>query len=308
MSEHYKTLGVSQSASEQEIKKAFRKLSMETHPDRNPNPEAHEKFKKVNEAYETLGDSDKRRQYDMQQKMGGIPFHGGFPFGGGGIRVHHNGMPDDLDEIFGNIFQNMHGMNMGGPNIRVFHNGRSVNVKPKKPEPLIKQIPIKLEQAYSGFNINLELERKIFVDDKETTEKKTIPVIVPQGVEHQECIILSEMGNVNSQNMKGDIHLIIEIEIHDVFARDKLDLYCKKNIPLKDALCGFSVEVPHLNGKMLRLSNQNQITVITPGYKKEIPNYGMIRGSETGKLILDFDIDYPSSLTDEQRTAIKEIL
>ena len=82
MTDFYKTLGVDSHASEQDIKKAYRKLSMEMHPDRNPNPEAHEKFKQINEAYETLGDGDRRNQYDFQQQFGG---NGGIGGNGGGF-------------------------------------------------------------------------------------------------------------------------------------------------------------------------------------------------------------------------------
>lgn len=324
MTDFYKTLGVDSHASEQDIKKAYRKLSMEMHPDRNPNPEAHEKFKQINEAYETLSDGDRRKQYDFQQQFGGIggggiggggngggfPFPGGpfsgFPFPMGGIRVHHSGggMPDDINDIFEQFFGGME-PNLGGPRIRVFQTGQRANRSPpKKPDPLEKRIPVTLGQAYQGFSINLELERRIYVNGVETRETKKIPVTVPQGVADEECIILSEMGNSNPQGMCGDIHLIIDIQPHDLFQLDGLDLYCDQTISLKDALCGFSIEIPHLNGKMLRLSNQNQRNVVTPGFQKEIPNYGMIQGDKKGKLVLVFQVEFPTTITDAQRETL----
>lgn len=308
MTDHYKTLGVSSEASEQEIKKAYRKLSLETHPDRNPNPEATERFKSINEAYETLGDNQKRKQYDMQQSgdpfaFAGGGFPGGFPFGpGGGIRVHHGGgMDPDINNIFNSFFGGAMGGGMNGPHIRVFHNGRPVNMKPKKPEPLIKTIPIKLEQSFSGLSVNLEMEQK-------NGPKETINVTIQAGVRQGECIVLSERGNMNSEGLKGDVHLIIDIEPHDYFRREGLDLHCKKTISLKEALCGFLVEIPHLNGKMLRMTNQNQGNVVTPGFKREVPGYGMKRDNETGKLILEFGVEFPDSLTDEQRDKLREVL
>ena len=331
MTNFYKTLGVDSHASEQDIKKAYRKLSMEMHPDRNPNPEAHEKFKQINEAYETLSDGDRRKQYDFKQQFdgigggngGGFPFatgpgrpFSGFPFPMGGIRVHHNGgggggMPDDINDIFEHFFGGMDPNlgGMGGPRIRVFQTGQRPNRSPpKKPDPLEKRIPVTLGQAYQGFSINLELERRIYVNGIETRETKKIPVTVPQGVADKECIILSEMGNSNPQGMCGDIHLIIDIQPHDLFQLDGLDLYCDQTISLKDALCGFSIEIPHLNGKMLRLSNQNQRNVVTPGFQKEIPNYGMIQGENKGKLVLVFQVDFPTTITDAQRDTLLTIL
>lgn len=319
----YNALGVSKDASDVEIKKAYRKLSMENHPDKNPDPSAHEKFKQINEAYETLGDSEKKNMYDLEQSMGGKmpqgfpfphPFAGGFPgggFPGGGIRVHHGGagMPPDINDIFETFFG---GMNMGGmnghPNIRIFHNGRPLHSRPQKPAPLEKTISIALDQAYNGFNINLELERMVHRGGIETIEKETIPIVIPKGIEHAECIILSEMGNISKDNIKGDIHITVQIESHELFVRDKLDLYCKKTISLRDALCGFSIEIPHLNGKMLRLTNQNQHNVVKPGFLKEIPNFGMIRNDSTGKLILEFEIEFPDTLTQTKRDELMKIL
>ena len=339
----YNELGVSKDASDVEIKKAYRKLSMENHPDKNPDPIAHEKFKQINEAYETLGDSEKKNMYDLEHSMGGKmpqgfpfphPFAGGFPGGGfpgggfpgggfpggggpggggpgGGIRVHHGGagMPSDINDIFETFFG---GMNMGGmnsnPNIRIFRNGRPVHSRPQKPAPLEKNISITLDQAYNGFNINLELERIVNRGGIETTEKETIPIVIPKGIENAECIILSEMGNISKDNIKGEIHITVQIESHDIFVRNKLDLYCKKTISLRDALCGFSIEIPHLNGKMLRLTNQNQHNVVKPGFLKEIPNFGMIRNDSTGKLILEFEIEYPDTLTQTKRDELMKIL
>lgn len=341
MTDFYELLEVPTSATEKEIKQSYRRLSLINHPDRNPSPDAHEKFKKINEAYETLGDGEKKSRYDMMQKGGfpgdgfpgngfppGFPGFAGFQFGGGGnggIRVHHGGgIPPDINSIFENLFnmqhmqQQQHQQHMHmqqqqqqqqhmHPNIRVFHNGAPVT---QKPPPVVKKIDITLEQAYEGFMIKLELERRVFVQGVEQVEAETIPIQINKGVDHGECIVLNEMGNRSPHNTKGDIHIIVEIKKHDLFTRDGLDLCCKKTISLKDALCGFAVDIPHLNGKMLRLTNQNQSPsyIIKPGYKKEIPTYGMEKHNEKGKLILEFEVEFPLSLTDEQKQALKSLL
>jgi DnaJ-class molecular chaperone len=298
---HYKTLDISEDATDVEIKKAFRKLSLQYHPDRNKSPDAQSKFQEINEAYETLSDPQKKKQYDMGGSdipfgfPGGFP--GGFPFGGGGIRVHHGGgMPSDINDIFEHLFAGSMGGSMGGPNIRVFHNGRPVQ---QKPPPVKKTIPISLDQAYQGFNISMAMENG--------TEKEEIPVTVPKGINNNETIILTGKGNINGE-LRGDLHLIFEIKPHDLFTRDGLDLSCKKTITLKESLCGFLVEIPHLSGKMLRLTNQNLGNIVKPGLKREVPGFGMTKGDQTGKLILEFDITFPDSITEEQKDALKNIL
>ena len=163
-------------------------------------------------------------------------------------------------------------------------------------------------QAYQGFQISLELERKVVQNHIESMEQETIPVTVPKGIEHEEVIILSEKGNISDAGLRGDVHLVIRIEPHPLFERRSMDLYYKTTISLQHALCGFALEIPHLNGKMLRLTNKNQTNVIHPGFMKELPSYGMIRGDQTGKLILEFDVSFPETLTIEQKNAIEAIL
>ena len=311
---YYDVLGVSSDASSQELKKAFRKLSLETHPDKNPNKEAHERFKEINTAYETLGDESKRQQYDMQQKMGGnggggFPggFHGGFPGGfpsgfPGGIRVHHGGHPEDIFQTF---FSQMNGH---GPNIRVFHNGRPVHNPPRKPDPIRKNIKINLEQAYNGCNVLLEIERQIFKDKVKQNEKISMPLRIPEGVEDKEVIVLADRGNMNEHEMTGDLHLMVDIEKHSVYERRGFHLYGTQHITLKDALCGFTIDIPHLNGKKLRINTKTQHSITKPGFMKEIPLYGMVRNSEKGNLFLTFEVDFPESLTPEQLSTLENIL
>ena len=302
MGDFYKKLGVSEDASEQEIKKAFRKLSLEFHPDRNKHENAQSKFQEINEAYETLGDPDKRREYDngtngFPDGMG-FPGGGGFPFGG--IRMHHSGggggMPPDINNIFEQIFANQMAGQGGGGGFRVFHNGRPVQ---QKPPPLEKQVLISLEKAFEGFSMAVELETQ--------NGSERVGITVPRGINHKECIVIPDKGHYQG-DMKGDLHLIFEIEPHSFFKREGQDLLCKKTISLKEALCGFSVEVPHLNGKMLRMTNQTQNSVVKPGYRREVPGFGMIRSEQTGKMIIEFDVLFPESITPEQRQALSEIL
>jgi molecular chaperone DnaJ len=307
MGDFYETLGVSKNATESEIKKAYRKLSLEYHPDKNGSADAVEKFQKINEAYETLGDADKRRNYDMGGDANPFPdgfpgfpggFHGVFPFGAV-HRMHTGGGGPDINDIFEHFFTGMGGVGINGhgPNIRIFHNGRPVNMSQPKPPPLQKTIPISLQQAYEGFTLHFETD---IHDEK-------VRIDVHRGIEHHETVVIPEKG-IKQGNMRGDLHLLFEIAKHDFFERKGLDLFCKKSISLKDALCGFTIEIPHISGKILRLSNHNQGNIIHPGYKREVPEYGMTVDNKTGKLIMEFDVQFPESLTVEQKQALQGIL
>lgn len=314
---HYETLGVSENVNEVDLKRAFRKLSLETHPDKNPDPQATERFKEINSAYETLSDSEKRKHYDMQRKNGfsssnGIPdgFSNGFPSGfafhnggpGNGIRFHHsgNGHPDIFQQLF------TQGGLSGHPNIRVFQHARPNNMQPTKPAPIKKAIDITLEQAFNGHSVLLEIERTVYNDSVEEHEKISLPIRIPEGVDNNEVIVLTERGHMNEQQLQGDVQLIIHIKKHEQFERKGLNLFCKKQITLKESLCGFNFEFFLLNGKRLRVNTQNTIT--KHGYVKELQAYGMNRNGEKGNLFLAFEIEYPESLTETQKQALESIL
>jgi DnaJ family protein B protein 4 len=329
---HYQVLGINQDASESEVRKSYRSLSLKYHPDRNPSEEAGELFRKINEANEVLSDPEKRKQYDhdlkygegsfMQQSemndinniinqmfgggmgMGGFPGFPGFP-GMGGIRV------------------NMGGMNMGGfpggmHNVRVFHNGQEVNVGDQdpfsqffshmqKPEPLIKHVTISLEDAYKGMNLPVEIEKVSVLRRIQSTEIETIYVDIPQGMNSGDTLLLPNMGNSVEGN-SGDLKIVLQIENTTKFVRNGLDLHYQVPISLKDALCGFSLEIKHLNGKVLSLNNKENNTVIKPNHKKTVPNLGMVKGENTGNLVIEFLVEFPEELNREQIDRLREIL
>ncbi len=292
---HYETLGVSKDASQDEIKKKYRKLSLQHHPDRGGNEET---FKKLSEAYEQIGDPENRQRYDMEQNN---PFLGG---GGGG------GMPFGNDHIFNMMFGGMppgFPGGPGGPNIQIFRNGVPVNNPLQRATPIIKNIEITLEQAYNGCNLPIEIERWIVVDDKKQVEKETIYIDVPKGIDENEIIIIKDKGNVISETNKGEIKVFIKINNNTDFIRHGLDLLFTREITLKEALCGFSFDMKYFNGKTFKINNSAG-TVIQPNYKKMIPNMGLERNMHKGNLIIEFTIKFPETLTKEQSDKLSEIL
>ena len=322
----YKILGVSENASADEIKKAYRKLSLQYHPDKNPSPEATEKYKTINEAYGTLGDEQKRKQYEMERKNpfmrmagmgghGGIninevdeifkTFFGGMPFGMGGFSMNMDDM-DDMSNI--SNMHNMHGF-PGGAQFHVFHNGRPVNIGKtfQKPSPINKTVTIDIEQVFNGVTIPVDIERWIYENNLKISESETLYVTIPKGIDDNEIIVLKDKGNIVNENCKGDVKIFIKIINNTEIKRHGLDLIYEKNISLKDALCGFTFEIKFINGKVYTLNNASG-NIISPEYKKIIPNMGLTRESYAGNLIIIFHIEFPEKLTIEQIKKLNEVL
>jgi DnaJ-class molecular chaperone len=305
---HYDVLGISESATESEIKKAFRSLSLKYHPDRNSSEEAIEKMQEITGAYEILKDPSLRKDYDMQLKFGGQ----------GNVDMPNM---DDLNDLFGMMFGGMPGMaqqmqGMGGPNIRVFHQGglgpqqfhmRTQFNHVRNPEIIKKQITITLEQAYNGCIVELDINRTIETEGSIIREEENIFVNIPSGILHNENITLHEKGNVLNEK-KGAININVLIETNSIFIRQGLDIIMKQKISLKEALCGFTFEFTYLNGKKLSLNNTGNYTVIKPGYSKVIPNMGITRENNTGNFIVHFDVEFPEQLSEETRMKLTEIL
>jgi DnaJ family protein A protein 2 len=111
-----------------------------------------------------------------------------------------------------------------------------------------------------------------------------------------------------NDTLKGDIKITIQIENTTVFKRHGLDLIYTKTLSLKEALCGFTIDIIHLSGKSLTLSNTTNRTVIGPNSKKVIGEFGMVRENMIGSLIIDFVIQFPEKITDEQVKIISEVL
>ena len=321
---HYKTLEVPETASLDEIKKAYRKSSLKNHPDKNPgNPEAVKIFQKISEAYETIGDAEKKNEYDMQRSN---PFFRqqqqqqqstqGFEnmndifanlfFGGGIPGMPGQGMPG-MPGMPGNI--HMMGGFPPGANIRIFRNGVPVNITPQmeKPAPINKTITISMEVVLNGGKIPVEIEKWVVENGNKLTEISTVYVDVFKGIDNNEIILLKDQGNVINEQCKGDIKIFIKINNDSIFIRQGLDLLVNKDISLKESLCGFSFELKYINGKTFTINNQNG-NIIIPEYQKIIPNMGLTREAHTGNLIIHFHVKFPDTLSPEKIIQLKDIL
>ena len=298
---HYQTLGVSENASEGEIKKAYRGLSLKYHPDKNNSSEAQTKMHEINDAYSILGDKEKKSQYDNQRKFQGSGANNDF----GDINnmfhsfFNQNGMPAGMPGMPGNVgnFQN---------NVRVFRNGQQVNMN-MRPNNIGKTIHITLNQSYQGLSVPIEVERSVIRNNEKEMEKETIYLELPPGIDSNERMTLKGKGHVMN-NKASDVVITIQLQKHNMFERHGLDLTYKKEISLKEALCGTVVEFQHLNGKKLTLNTKKDSYIITPEYKHTAREYGMIRNNIRGNLYIIFSIKFPSNINDEQREILEKTL
>lgn len=309
MEDLYQILSVDKTATLDEIKKSYRKLSLQNHPDRNNSPEAGQIFAKISEAYEILSDDRKRRQYDMQQS-GGIPGMSGMFQGG--VEIHN------MDDIFNSIFGGMAGFpgmgGMGGqPEVHVFSSNNMGGIPQmfrnlQKPPPITKTLHLTMEQAYYGGSFSLEIERWFILNNSKVSEKETLTFTVPQGVDNSEVLVLREKGNVINPNQKGDVKIFIDIDEHSEFERHGLDLLYKKTVTLKEALCGFCFEIHHLNKRDISFNNASSNMIVKPGFRKIIKDLGFRKENNIGNLIIEFSVQFPDSLSEEQSKKISEIL
>jgi DnaJ-class molecular chaperone len=273
--DYYQVLGVPKKATAEEIKKQYRKMSLETHPDRPTGD--NEKFKRVNEAYETLGDPQLRKQYDQpcnpEQMLMDMLFRHCPPVdlsGGGASHI---------------FFEPMH-----------FE---------EPPETLVLQVSISLEQSYTGCTLPVEIVRKVAGRGEET---EVCYVDLPQGVDQNEFIVLEKKGHVSRGGARGNVQLVISLLPLAHLSRKGLDLLYTCNISLVEALCGFTTEITLFCGKKIKLSNSGGDSIIQPNSQKIVPQKGFVRDGRQGALIIKFDIAFPETLTADQKNALKGIL
>lgn len=262
----YEILGVPRNATQDQIKKQYRKLSLECHPDR-PNGNEN-KFKMLNEAYETLSDESKRKQYDRPQ-----------------INL--------MDMFQQDIFQH----DMFSPTF--------IFKTLMKPPPLNLHVQLTLDQAYTGCKFPIHIERWVHRQHIKELEKETCYIDIPPGVDTNECMMLPNKGNMGSDGSMGDIRIILQIKPH-MFERVGLDLIYTHTITLKESLCGFSFELNYLQ-QCYKINNPKG-NIIHPSYVKEIAGMGMKRDSNVGKLIIKFNIAFPSVLSEEVIQSIENLL
>ena len=279
MINHYHILGIDKNASKEDIKRAYRKKSLEHHPDRNGgSEESTKKFQELNEAYERLIN----QQNNINTNTSDV-------FTGQDINVN------ELMKMFAR----------GG--IPELFKSSGMQSRMHRPVPIVKTITITMEQAFTGCSIPIDIERWILENNIKKQETEAIYVDVPEGVDNNEIIIIREKGNVIDAENIGDVKIFVIIDSSEYFERRGLDLIYKQIISLKQALCGFSFDIKHLSGKYYRINNKRG-NVIALSSTKTIANLGFVRNGHTGSMIVEFLVDMPGHLSEEQVDVLEKLL
>ncbi|KAJ3686132.1 hypothetical protein LUZ61_015296 [Rhynchospora tenuis] len=337
--DYYKVLQVDRSASDDDLKKAYRKLAMKWHPDKNPSnkKEAEAKFKQIAEAYDVLSDPQKRAVYDQYGEEGlkGVPPPGsagpsgpagGSPFFSGDGPTSFRFNTRSADDIFAEFFGFSSPFGMGGGRGGSFRSGMfpdeifghssfgggegSANPpRPQKAAPIENRLLCSLEDLYKGGTKKMKISREILDTSGRTVSVEEILTInIKPGWKKGTKITFPEKGNEAPGVIAADIVFIVDEKPHDVFTREGNDLVMTQKISLAEALTGYTVHVTTLDGRQLSLPVNS---VIHPGYEEVVPREGMPiprEPSKKGNLRIKFNIKFPSRLTAEQKTGLKRLL
>lgn len=317
--DYYATLGVPKTATEKELKGAYRKLARKHHPDVNPgDPSAETKFKELNEAYEVLGDPAKRRKYDelganwkqyeQAQAAGGSPFGGGFGGGAwninmGGPGGHRTMTQEEVEEMFGggdpfsDFFTTFFGGG-GGPGTE--QHRRTHRPRHRKGRDLEQAVDLTLEEAFAGASRRVAIQHE--------GAARTIDIRIPAGVKDGARVRSAGQGESGAHGgAAGDLYLRVHVLPHPVFERRGQDLHTKAVIPVTTAVLGGEVSVPTIAGSNLRL----KIPELTPnGQVFRLRSHGMPavgKPAERGDLYATVEIATPKSLSPEARKLYEEL-
>ena len=297
--DYYKILGIDKQAGEKDIKKAYRKLASEFHPDKTKGNKAkEEKFKEISEAYQVLGTAEKRKQYDalgsdweqfrqsgssfedymeMKQRYGQQRQRGGYERGSGPEFARASDFSDIFESLFGNRQRGYSGRNEGFP-------GADVS----------GEISVSLQEAYAGAERILDVG-----GDK-------IKLKIKPGAYSGLQLRAKGKGQKGSQGRAGDLYVKVRVERHPVFERQGNDLYVKAEIDLFDALLGGQLEVITLSGKVnisIKEGTQNGKMVRLKG--KGMPVYGA--PGRFGDLFVKLEVRLPAHLSPAQKEVLRNL-
>lgn len=301
---YYDILGVSKSASKDEIRKAYKKLSLKFHPDRNAdNKDAERQFKEVQEAWDVLSDDEKRSQYDRFGRVlgKGEPHPGSDP-GSGRSRTwtwSSDGGSADID--LGDIFGSMGGGGFGGfgsDNLWSQVGGQQKS-RARKGADLRTEIRVPFNVAVEGGNHDVTLNRG--------GSRETLSVRIPAGIENGSTIRLRGKGEPGQNGAPdGDLLVVVKVSSHPWFRREKDDLVIEVPITPSEAALGTKVDVPTLS--------EGSLTVTIPpgtssGQKLRLREHGVRnrKSQEKGSLMVETKIVVPKELSEDQRRAYKEL-
>jgi molecular chaperone DnaJ len=325
--DYYATLGVSRTATDKDIKQAYRRLARQYHPDVNPgNKSAEDRFKLINEAYEVLSDATKRKKYDSYgdqweeaeryaQATHQQPPTGGWDFSQrSGNQQSYSDEEGDLGDIFSQFF--------GG---KAGAGARSRTTRTRKGQDLEHSIEISLEEAYNGAVRNISIKSQIPCASCRGTGYiqnlpcsvcrgagvispiKRIEVKIPAGVNNGSRVRIAGKGEPGpAGGTAGDLYLVVSVQHHNLFERKEDDLLVDVSVPLVSAVLGGEVQVPTLKGSKLALripaETQNEQIFRLTG--QGMPH---LADSARGDLLVTIKVVLPTGLSPEEKALFNKL-
>lgn len=302
---YYETLGVSKDSDNNVIKKAYRKLAMKWHPDKEQDVEkkglAEQKFKELSEAYTVLSDPQKRQTYDQFGKEG--LQQGGFDFGG-----------ISPQNIFENIFGGDPGFG-GIPNVMFMGGGPggmgfNFGQQAMKARPIVQKVRCTLEDIYNGVTKTVTVQRNLCNEGRLTQKTVGISVDIPRGAHNGENIVLQGKGNESVQGEPGDLIIIVETLEHPQLKRNGQHLHLEKSILLLEALTGLQFPLKSVSGEKIVVESKpgeiitNESVHVLRGLGLPLKN----TPSECGDLYITYKIAFPEEISGDRRDILRKLL
>lgn len=297
--DYYSVLGVPRTASDKEIRSAYRKLARKYHPDLNPGDKTAEaRFKELQAAYDVLSDPEKRKKYDQfgpnweHVSQGGFGQAGFDPRAAGGVHFDFESGSD-----FSEILENLFGAGLGGFGSR---GGTRTRTRPRRGEDIEHQVTVSLEEAYFGGTRVLE------VPSLNGLPPRRIEVRIPPGVRTGQRIRLAGEGGAGfAGGSAGDMYLVVTVRPHGTFERKDDDLYCDVQLPLTTAVLGGELQVPTINGKVaLRIPPETQNGQVFRLTGKGMPRVG---GHGHGDMFAKMKVVVPTKLSPREKELFEEL-
>jgi DnaJ-class molecular chaperone len=285
---YFSILNITRDSTLNDIKKAYRLLSIKHHPDKNGNASS-DQFNKINNAYsilmsnyDSIKHAEKKQDIEYANKT----------------IVSNNGYANAVNAV-----NAMNAVNAANDTMISKYD----NVINRNYEDIIINLALNYNEAYNGCNKPINVERKINVNNVIGHEKETLYVQIPKGIDNNEIITLVNKGNsyVNNGVSHSNVKIIIQLISHELFERNGLDLIFIKSISLKEALLGFSFMLNHINNKSYNITCTE---IIHFNYEKIKPAMGFMRDNFVGNLIIKFNIIFPVSLSVDTKKQLATLL
>jgi len=344
--DYYELLGISKSASENELKSAYKKMSLKYHPDRNKSPDAVQKFQEISNAYQVLSDPEKRSIYDQFGEEGlrnpgmgegpGDLFSHIFGFGGSQKQKKGESKGKDvmlalevtLEDLYKGATKpvtisrrrtcpDCKGVGATKPGVMSTCSdcrGQGFKVQVMQMGPFIQQARVECPTC-DGEGVSISKENKKFIctkchGKKVVKQEKILEVHIDKGMKENQKITFDGESD-EAPNMKaGDVVIVLQSKEHPVFTRDGNHLIMKKSISLSEALLGVDFNIKHLDGRSVVIKSKPG-EVIKPGTLKKVAHLGMPiyrRPFDYGNLYIKFDVVFPEKLNAEQVKALEAVL